>query len=239
MDLKLLQTRDHLLVRFDRPCCILSSAVWNGGLVEARQILNMRVPQNHHGRDTGFEAPEKALKRHAQAIGLSGTTVGMMTSASMQSYRSATASENHFWVRTIVTSGISNAKRAGERAEWRYWDEAPAIAGTINMITITDVALTPAAQVEAIMMMTEAKAATLQDLGITSIFTGTIATGTGTDALALASDPGGQRVRYCGKHVLLGEKLALTVIEALRASLRAWSPPQKNMPVPVIQDARA
>jgi adenosylcobinamide hydrolase len=79
--------------------------------------------------------------------------------------------------------------------------------------------LTPAAMVETVMIATEAKAAAMQNLGVTSPVSRAVATGTGTDAVAVACRPGAQPMHYCGKHVLFGEILARLVIESLHASI--------------------
>ena len=73
--------------------------------------------------------------------------------------------------------------------------------------------------IEAVITATEAKTAALQNLGIKSPASGTPATGTGTDAIAVACGHGSIKVQYCGKHVIFGEILAKLVIEALTSSL--------------------
>jgi len=228
MNVQVIQEHHHILARFGKPCRVLSSAVLNGGLTEACQLLNMKVSQNHHGRKENFETPELTLQHHADDLKLTGPTIGMMTSASMRSYRSAVLCWDDIFVQTIVTSGVANAKRVGEPAEWRRLDAPRPAVGTINLVCMTNLALTIPAMVEAVMMVTEAKAAVLQDLAVPSAATGAIATGTGTDAVAVVSDPDGRPACYCGKHVLLGEKLARTVSASLKASIKAWSPPRGN-----------
>ena len=98
-------------------------------------------------------------------------------------------------------------------------DAGPA-PGTINILALTSARLPPAAMVETVQMITEAKAAALQDLDIRSAGTGRQATGTGTDAVAVAAGPGPRSVDFCGKHTLFGEMLASAVIEALTSSLK-------------------
>ena len=105
----------------------------------------------------------------------------MMTSARMASFRSVHRSARGVEISVLVTAGISNARRAGDPAEHRVFDEAEIKPGTINVIILTNAVLTQAAQVEAVMVATEAKTAVLQDIGATSPVTGKMATGTGTD----------------------------------------------------------
>lgn len=68
------------------------------------------------------------------------------------------------------------------------------------------------------MTITEAKAAVLRDRGVLSQVSDCVATGTGTDAVAVFC-AGGFEARFCGKHVLAGELVARAVMEALTASL--------------------
>jgi len=76
-----------------------------------------------------------------------------------------------------------------------------------------------AAMVEATMLATEAKAAALQNANILSSVSQQIATGTGTDAIAVVSGSGPQEIAFCGKHVLLGETIGRLVISAVESSI--------------------
>jgi len=113
----------------------------------------------------------------------------------------------------LVTAGLSTPRRAGDRADYRRMSTAPLAVGTINSVILTDARLTPPTLVEALMIATEAKAAALQELGVTS----PVSRRLGTDAIAVVSGQG-TRVHDCGKHVLFGELLGQLVIEAVRGA---------------------
>ena len=212
--------RDHMLIRLAQPCRILSSAVLNGGLVSATYLLNMRVPENKSA-DVGAHAePEDTLEAYARGLGLAGPVVGMMTGAHMQSIQVRTACEAGVDIAIALTSGLSNARRAGDAADARVWFKTDLPAGTINIALVTSATLPPAAMAECLMIVTEAKTAALADAGVNSPVSGRPATGTGTDATAIISG-GGAAVRYCGKHTRFGELAAQAVIAALSASI-AW-----------------
>ena len=212
-------TTSHVRVGFDRPRHVLSSAVLNGGLVRAAHIVNVKVEENFAGSRTSFEAPEVTLASYCERQCWRGTAVGMMTSASMDSFRQTRRDAQGVEVVAIVTAGVSNARRAGDRAEWRHVGERPGENGTINIIALTNARLTPGAMVEAVIVVTEAKSVALEQLDVRSCTSGERATGTGTDAVAVASGFGPKEVRYCGKHVLFGEMLASAVIDAVTSSL--------------------
>ncbi len=215
-------TSTHVHVKFTSPHWILSSAVLNGGLIEATHIVNLKVEQNFDGKKGPFEPSEVTLSRYCRERAWKGKAVGMMTAASMDSFRKVGRVEQGVEVTALLTTGVSNAKRAGDPAEWREMGEAPAEKGTINIIILTNARLTHAAMVEAVVTVTEAKAAALQDLGISDPLTGGQATGTGTDAVTIASGLGPTTVSYCGKHVIFGEMLASTVIQAIKLSLNKF-----------------
>ncbi len=153
-------------------------------------------------------------------MGWKGVTVGMMTAADAESFRHVQRIEQGVKVSALVTAGITNARRAGDPADCRDMAAFAHANGTINIIILTDAMLTRAAMVEAVLMVTEAKCAALQNLDIRNPETGSLATGTGTDAVAIVNGRGPAEIRYCGKHVLFGEMLASTVMEALTSSLQ-------------------
>ena len=207
-------------VQLSSPRQVLSSAVLNGGWVRARHILNLKVEKNIDGRRGPFEDSAITLEKYCRKMGWQGLAVGMMTAAGMESFRQVCDAAQGVEVTTLVTAGISNARRAGDPAECRDMGGEPVEIGTINIIVLTNARLTAAAMVEAVIAVTEAKSAALQDLGVTSPVTGAIATGTGTDTVAVVSGTGPHQIRYCGKHTLFGEMLASTTISAVTGSLQ-------------------
>jgi adenosylcobinamide amidohydrolase len=212
-------TTNHVHIAFDRPCPVLSSAVLNGGFTEARHIVNLKVDKGFSDSTNPWQPPQVTLADYCRRCGWSGATVGMMTAASMNSFRLTRRSEQDIDIMVLLTCGLSNPRRAGDPADQQTMAPAPPRADTINTIVLTTATLTPAAMVEAVMIATEAKAAAMQNLGVTSPVSRAVATGTGTDAVAVACRPGAQPMHYCGKHVLFGEILARLVIESLHASI--------------------
>lgn len=213
-------TAAHVHIAFARPHRVLSSAVLNGGLVDAECIANVKVDENFMGGKGPFDPPEVTLSEYCSAMGWCGLAVGMMTSASMDSFRVARRMEQGVEVTAVLTAGLSNARRAGDPAESRALGLPSSNAGTINIILLTNARMTDAAMAEAIITATEAKTAVLAELNVRSRSTGRQATGTGTDAIAIASGSGPIEIRYCGKHVIFGEMTASAVTEALASSLR-------------------
>lgn len=210
-------TKHHVHLAFGTAFNALSCAVLNGGFQEARHIVNLKVDKDA----CDDENPEVTLKRYGRRQGWQGTTVGMMTAASMNSLRIRHRRIEGIDVMVLITTGLSNARRAGDLAEWRTLQPVCLEHGTINIILLSTARFTPSAMVEAIMIATEAKAAALQNSGIISPVSSTIATGTGTDAIIVASPKdGNRRIEFCGKHTLMGETIGQLAIEAITDSIR-------------------
>ena len=213
------RTGRHLHVAFNAERTVLSSAVLAGGRVRARHIVNLRVAKSSGIPPMRCAPPAETLCTYCRQQGWKGPIVGMMTAASMDSFRRADRREQGATVTTLVTAGISNAGRAGDPAVDRLLRQAHPEAGTVNIIVVTDALLTESAMVEAVMTVTEAKAAAFQNLDVRSTVSGGTATGTGTDAVAVVSGFGPAAVAFCGKHVVFGEMLADTTIRAISDSL--------------------
>ena len=207
---------EHIHLAFASTHRVISSAVLNGGLLEARHILNCRVPKVAEFD----EDPAHSLQKYCSQQHWSGICVGLMTAASMNSLRLRHETIQGVDIIVMVTSGLSNARRIGDRAEYRDILSAATEIGTINIIVVCSASLTDAALVEALQMVTEAKTAALLALDIPSPISGNPVTGTGTDAVAIASGTGSGTIRYCGKHVRFGEELGKMVMAAVTDSVQ-------------------
>ncbi|PKQ65109.1 hypothetical protein BZG02_04570 [Labilibaculum filiforme] len=218
MELSVELTDQYCHIAFNHPVRMISSAILNGGCQYANHFLNVKVDANFNGEKSDFELPNITLQKLVDFQKWKGNCVGMMTAALMSSFRSVRMEKQGVWIEVFVTSGVSNARRAGDKADYRLMNEDCQKIGTINILLATNATLTDASMVECIMMVAEAKAACLQDLKVKSPQSGLVATGTGTDSTAIACG-NGPAVDYCGKHVLFGEMLAKASYQALQESL--------------------
>jgi len=210
-------SREYVHVTFDHPHHVLSSAVLNGGFVEANHIINLKVPKTPPHSDAP-DPPAVFIQKHCRLEGLFGCCVGMMTAASMNSLQTTNRCGRGIEITVIVTAGLSNLRRAGDKADHYEQVELHPAPGTINTIVLSNISLTRAGMVEAVMIATEAKAAALQNLALVSPVSNTVATGTGTDAIAIACTQSGKKITYAGKHTHFGELLAKSVIESTTTS---------------------
>ncbi len=118
-------------------------------------------------------------------------------------------------VYALVTAGArSNAIRAA-RDEGRYYEP-----GTINVMVLTNAALSPRAMQRAVIAATEAKSAALQDLDIRSSYTPAEngATGTGTDNVIVVQGTG-IPIDNSGGHTRMGELISKAVYDGVREAL--------------------
>ncbi len=122
-------------------------------------------------------------------------------------------------VRAFVTAGVrSNAMRMG-KSKGNYY-EPENKPGTINVILMTNMKLSPRAMTRAIITATEAKTAALFDMDIrTSYDDGAFrATGTGTDNV-LVVEGEGRQLENTGGHSKLGEMMATVVYEGVKEAV--------------------
>ena len=210
------KTAEYIHLAFAEPRRALSSAVFNGGLCWASHWLNYKVPLNCPLK---VEEPMVTLENYTRNKGWRGDSVGMMTAASMNSLRihsSAIEGEN---IVVLSTTGIANALRAGDSANYALHQEVVREVGTINTAIITSATLSDAAMVETHMIATEAKAAVFQQFNIKSTVSEGIATGTGTDSTLVVSGLRSTAVRFAGKHTQFAEQVAQLTMASIADSL--------------------
>ena len=202
------------------PHLVLSTSQINGGQTEhVRYLLNH---QSCEGKEhTGKHHELHQLDRNAYHDAVCGeagvpaeTTALMGTAANMQYASVVSESYQEATVWAAATAGVhGNAGRAGDPAAWHEgengYQPVHAVPGTINVLVLFNVPLTPAALTRAVATMTEGKSALLQELAIPSRYSPHLATGTGTDQFCLAAplDANRKPKTWTGKHAKLGEIL--------------------------------
>lgn len=192
-----------------RPECAwlaISSAVHGGGIGERRWVLNATVESGYHRDDPGEHVAELAA-----ACGLTGTGTGLLTALDVR--RRETVTDRG--VTVTATTGI------GAHPTWAAGDEELAwLPGTINIVGWLPIRLTPAALVNAVATVAEAKAQALIESGVPG-------TGTPTDATVLLCPTTGPFDTYGGPRSVYGSRLARAAHAAVRAGLRMspMSPP--------------
>ena len=115
----------------------------------------------------------------------------------------------------LVTAGVRGNALRMSRDVGGYYEP-----GTINMIFLSNMRLTPRAMTRAIISATEGKTAALQDLDIRSSYLPLTAsaTGTGTDNIIVVQGDG-QTVDAAGGHTKLGELLARAAYTGVKEAI--------------------
>ena len=118
-------------------------------------------------------------------------------------------------VYALVTAGVRGNAVRMSRDVGNYYEP-----GTINMIFLTNMRLTPRAMTRAIISATEGKAAALQDLDIRSSYQplNAAATGTGTDNIIVVAGDG-PAIDNAGGHCKMGELIARTAYAGVREAI--------------------
>jgi len=200
-------TGKNLLVIFDEPRRVVSSAVLNGGLKLAKAILNHQVSKDFDHKD-----PEGYLRKVVKELDIEGDVVGLMTAADVDKYGMSTQEHGDLSVTAIATAGVSNAAACGEPV-------SGGLLSTINIIVLVEARMTDSCMIEAVKTVTEAKCRALAHLDVRSAYGDELATGTTTDAVAIAELGGGRELSYCGSGTKLGELIGRAVFEAVVQAL--------------------
>lgn len=193
------------------PLRTLSSALVGPGLGWSRHFCNFHVDKAYAGR-----APRADLLDWLAGRGLEGEpSVAMMTAVSPAHLTLASAEAGERAVLAAVTAGVGNAVdiTAPVRGDPRL------VVGTINILVFVDSHLDDGALVNAAQSITEAKVQALRARGVRDPHTGTPATGTSTDCLAIAATQRGASTPYAGSGTRLGRAIGDAVYRAILASL--------------------
>ncbi|MEN6610091.1 MAG: adenosylcobinamide amidohydrolase, partial [Methanoregulaceae archaeon] len=218
-------TEDTLIVRFPEKRCVVSTSWLNGGYREdLTAVFNHQIPLA--ACDTGHLAlfePVPYLEKAAGIRGLDPKSVaGLLTRAYMRNAAIASESFRDLSVCAIVTAGVDvNGGRAGDPASYYECNgTCEPVGGTINIILVVNAAMPEYAMVRALVTATEAKSAALQQVMAKSCYSSGIATGSGTDMIAVVTNPAaGIRLSDAGKHAKLGELIGNAVIRATLEAL--------------------
>ncbi len=232
-----------LLVQFPETRRVLSTS---DGLLDARAAINHAA---HPGlwHQLGGGSKDYTVRIREQVAGNSGipaaSTAMMSTAADMDNLAQVTLRHGPLTITVLATAGAkTNAIRTGVDAGTYIEGEAP--AGTINIMVLSNIALSDAALARALITITEGKTAALEDLAVPSSYTARAqATGTGTDSIIVVSGTAAPRATYTGGHSRIGELIGKAtyqaVVEALGKQNGFFLPGSKRFAAPPGGPAKA
>jgi adenosylcobinamide hydrolase len=192
-----------LVWRFPEPTLVVSSAPLGGGLGRRKWALNAQVPASYDRVD-----PEVHLAQLAAGLGLPGEGVGMLTAVDVRQV----LREEDGGARADVTLGITHPTWAAEDEPTDVAVDghapAPVRPGTINAVVFVPEPLSPAALVNMVVTVTEAKTQALSESGLP-------ATGTASDAVCVACPAWGEAHPFGGPRSQWGARVARAVHRAV------------------------
>lgn len=208
------------------PGRVCMSTSWlNGGINEGLEaVVNHCIPRKLcHEQELEGGSLENYLRIVASKLGYdpSSTTV-LLTAASMRNASVVSHSYRGLEVATIVTAGVEvNGCRVGDPASYYQEDgQWKPFVGTINIMLLIGASLPHYALSRALITATEAKTAALQELMVSSQYSSGLATGTGTDMLAIAANLDSDlELTDAGPHSKLGELIGKCVFEGIHDAL--------------------
>ena len=225
-----------IYAKFTLPHQVLSTCRVAGGLrndIDCLYNHQSCEPAGHMHRHTktAIEDPEGYREMIASRHGLPpGRCTTLGTAANMNNACIETVAFRDMSVTAVCTGGVeTNAGRAGDPASYAetangFEKVLPADTipgpGTINTMILISKPLIAGAMVRVVMTATEAKTAALQELAVNSRYSTGLATGTGTDQIAIAALQVDTRpLTSAGKHAKLGELIGNSVKQAVKGAL--------------------
>jgi len=215
-----------LLVSFGRKRRVLST--WDG-YREVKFVANTYTPLLLSERTMKAREPIKYYgkfqKKFSLALGIRPEELALLsTGVNMDDLAVHQGSYQELKVCCLATAGAKgNALRSGvDHAICVEQSGNFVHTGTINVILLTNAALTDGAMARAIITATEAKTAALQDLNVRSTSTPqNQATGTGTDNMIVVSGKKvGTPLRVTSGHTKIGELIGFSTKTAVTEALK-------------------
>lgn len=211
-----------LLVSFHSPMKVVSTL--EGERENILQVGNHYFPPQTWG--LGHNEGVDGLQKHTfKVLGLESLdTAFLFTGADMANLAMASKKYKDMEVIALATAGVGGNALRMAKDEGRYYepgyDQDDTKPGTINILILTNMQLTPRAMTRALISATEGKSAAMQDLDIRSSYTGMVnpATGTGTDNIIVV-EGAGQRIDAAGGHTKMGELIARAVYQAVQEAI--------------------
>lgn len=213
------------VVEFTEPMEVLSCAVLNGGVSTASCAFIMQVPKDYRCDD-----PDTDVRRVRDALGLPEDSLGMMTAAEVDYvFNVKTCSYHGTEASVFATGGLSNHVVAGE--ELLDYGERSMVslrraremrAGTINIGVVSSVPLTMEGKVNLMIPLVEAKGVAMAEHGFRE-------TGTTSDAMAVFSPSGEDRVSWTGT----GSDIGIAAARAVSAAVGYALDVRNEHPIPI------
>ncbi|ALO28393.1 adenosylcobinamide amidohydrolase [Leptospira borgpetersenii] len=203
-----------LIANFEEPHNVLSWAVIGGGWTKQVDcVLWHRVRNEDLTPDIN---PTDYFRKRLFQKEESRNVVGFLTSVSLENYSEVILQKEDLRIRSIVTAGLGNSVRIGDRpSQLKTY-------GTINILVQCSAPMNLNTSLEAVSLIAEARTLAVLEAKILSKAGQNLATGTGTDCIAFASPSRNSTIHYTGKHTLSGHLIGKAVHESVSQGITNW-----------------
>lgn len=198
---------EFIAIEANEPMRTFSSAMHNPGYGHYQYFINRTVDKSYFPQDAHEEMKQFLLSKGFPL----DKTVAMMTAVDMKFAFSRFYEEGETSIVLLVTAGLSNAVDVTKSYAYSY---KPA-NGTINIFIFINGYLTDEALIQALCCAIEVKTKVLAERNIIDSNSGTIATGTSTDSVCIASTQKGEFHEYGGSITKLGSFVGKALYETL------------------------
>ena len=230
---EILKSMDTILVKFGPKRNGIVTSWLNGGYSEDlsaifnHQLSQENIEKYYEGGISDFLIG--LASDFYECLDLRGDRLsGLVTSAEMEHYSIVCESYRDIEVVAITTAGVRfNAVSAGDSASYYEINanyeldlEDNHNPGTINTILLINTRLDESSLLLAEMIATEAKSVALRELMVSSNYSNNVATGTGTDGIAIFSNLESENFTdNVSNHAKIGELIARAVINSVKDAL--------------------
>jgi iron complex transport system ATP-binding protein len=145
-------------------------------------------------------------------------TVGMMTAVNLEDVAYDSYSMEGHSIFVVVTAGVGNAVDVTAAHEFPQ-ERRP---GTVNTWVFVNGRLSDEAFIEALVISTEAKVKAMQEQNVMDHRTNTLATGTPTDSILIASTHQGTSYPFAGSVTPLGRLIGKGVFETTKKAIQTY-----------------
>ncbi|WP_404441910.1 adenosylcobinamide amidohydrolase [Sutcliffiella horikoshii] len=192
----------------------ISNGVIGEGIQWQKHFCNFHVD-----KDYNCDHPLKDIREWLREREITTEqSVGMMTAVKLSDVVISKKKIEGMEFMAVVTAGVGNAVDITKSELC----QTPVTIGTINIMLFIDAHLTDGGLVNAMMSATEAKVKALHDLKVQDPKTGTIASGTSTDAMVLAVTQQGEKTPYAGSGTLIGKGIGHLVYEGVTKAIQKY-----------------
>lgn len=207
-------TEEKVLIRTNQLLKTFSSALMGGGFGWYRNFINYHVDKNFN-----CDSPRQLMIEKCHGWGLDvHDSLAMMTAAHLPDYAVRFSTEEKVPILIVVTAGTGNAVDVVHGGN-RMVNKQP---GTVNSWIFIDGHLSEQAFIQGIVTATEAKTKAFSFCEIRDSLTGTLATGTSTDSILIASTQTGKSLEYAGPITVLGSRIGKMVYAATKEAIELY-----------------